>query len=126
MATLLTPHATEHPDAPAIVDAIGTVTWTDLNERVNRLVNALRTRGLQVGDTIVVMAGNQRETYEVTLAAIHGGWTVVPVNWPTWTMWQYTDGAVGPDPHQVAGIGHCDRDKFNGSEDQLRTLWLTT
>ena len=52
-----------------------------------------------------------------------GPTAVVPVNWPTWTMWQYTDGAVGPQPHEVAGIGHCDRDKFNGTEDQLRTLW---
>jgi lysozyme len=48
---------------------------------------------------------------------------VVPVNWPTWTMWQYTDGAFGPEPHQVPGVGRCDRDKFNGSEPQLRRLW---
>ena len=25
--------------------------------------------------------------------------------------------------HPVEGIGHCDRDKFNGSEAQLRKLW---
>ena len=56
--------------------------------------------------------------------AQYGPTAVVPANWPTWTMWQYTDGAVGPQPHQVNGIGHCDRDKFNGTEDQLRTLWL--
>jgi len=41
-------------------------------------------------------------------------------------MWQYTDGAVGPEPHEVAGIGHCDRDMFNGAQDQLQKLWLTT
>lgn len=81
MATLLAPHALDHPEAPAVVDARGTVSWRDLDERVNRLVHGLRRRGLSVGDTVVVMAGNQRETYEVTLAAIHGGWTVVPVNW---------------------------------------------
>jgi lysozyme len=55
--------------------------------------------------------------------AEYGSTAVVPPNWPTWTMWQYTDGAVGPEPHQVAGIGHCDRDKFNGSEAQLQKLW---
>jgi lysozyme len=38
-------------------------------------------------------------------------------------MWQYTDGALGPKPHTVKGIGRCDRDKFNGSEAQLRKLW---
>ena len=47
----------------------------------------------------------------------------VPANWPTWTMWQYTDGAFGPEPHVVPGVGRCDRDMFNGGEDQLRRLW---
>ena len=56
--------------------------------------------------------------------AQYGPTPVVPANWSTWTMWQYTDGAVGPEPHKVAGIGRCDRDKFNGTETQLRTLWL--
>jgi lysozyme len=48
---------------------------------------------------------------------------VVPANWPTFTLWQYTDGTAGPTPHEVDGIGKCDRDKFNGTEAQLRTLW---
>ena len=56
----------------------------------------------------------------------YGPTPVVPANWSTWTMWQYTDGTSGPQPHQVAGIGHCDRDKFNGTEDQLRALWQGT
>jgi lysozyme len=47
----------------------------------------------------------------------------VPANWPTWTMWQYTDGSVGPEPHSVAGIGDCDRDQFNGEMDGLQRLW---
>lgn len=47
----------------------------------------------------------------------------VPATWPTWTMWQYTDGQVGPEPHSVAGIGNCDRDQFNGDIDGLTKLW---
>jgi lysozyme len=47
----------------------------------------------------------------------------VPANWPTWTMWQYTDGEVGPEPHAVSGIGNCDRDQFNGDMDGLSRLW---
>lgn len=57
--------------------------------------------------------------------AQYGPTAVVPPNWPTWTMWQYTDGAIGPEPHSVDGIGRCDRDMFNGSETQLRKLWLS-
>jgi lysozyme len=47
----------------------------------------------------------------------------VPANWSTWTMWQYTDGSVGPEPHAVAGVGNCDRDQFNGDMGALSTLW---
>ena len=55
--------------------------------------------------------------------AQYGKTAVVPPNWPTWTLWQYTDGVIGPEPHTVSGIGRCDRDLFNGSETQLRKLW---
>jgi lysozyme len=53
----------------------------------------------------------------------YGPTAVVPPNWRTWTLWQYTDGAVGPPPHEVPGIGRCDRDMFNGTEASLRALW---
>jgi lysozyme len=55
--------------------------------------------------------------------AQYGPTAVVPHNWPTWTMWQYTDGVAGVDPQPVDGIGRCDRDKFNGSIQQLKKLW---
>ena len=55
--------------------------------------------------------------------AQYGTTAVVPPNWQTWTMWQYTDGNFGPAPHDVPGIGHCDRDKFNGNQTQLEKLW---
>jgi lysozyme len=53
----------------------------------------------------------------------YGPTAVVPANWKTWTLWQYTDGGMGPAPHDVAGIGRCDRDRFNGSRVDLTTLW---
>lgn len=49
----------------------------------------------------------------------------VPPNWPTWTLWQYTDGAVGPGPYAVPGIGPSDRDKFNGDATTLTSWWGT-
>lgn len=48
---------------------------------------------------------------------------IVPPAWNTFTFWQYTDGNIGPQPHQVPGIGRCDRDKFNGDLDGLKRLW---
>jgi lysozyme len=53
----------------------------------------------------------------------YGPTPVVPHNWPRWTMWQYTDGAAGPPPHDVQGIGRCDRDMFNGTVEELIAFW---
>jgi lysozyme len=55
--------------------------------------------------------------------AQYGPTPVVPPNWRTWTMWQYSDGAAGMEPHIVDGIGRCDRDKFNGTAEELMQLW---
>jgi len=48
---------------------------------------------------------------------------VVPKAWQRFVLWQYTDGNAGMQPHQVPGIGRCDRDKFDGDEVTLRQLW---
>lgn len=55
--------------------------------------------------------------------AQYGPTAVVPPCWRTWTLWQYTDGGAGPPPHAVPGLGNCDRDKFNGTEAQLKSWW---
>lgn len=53
----------------------------------------------------------------------YGPTAVVPPNWKTWTMWQYTDGGSGIPPFDVPGVGRCDRDTFNGSAKRLDALW---
>jgi len=47
----------------------------------------------------------------------------IPNVFDTFKLWQYTDGNAGPQPHEVKGVGSCDRDKFNGDEVELRRLW---
>lgn len=81
MATLTVEHAAARGAVEALVDEHRVVTWSQLDERVNRLVNGLRARGLASGDTIAVVAGNQCEWFEMAQACAHGGWTYVPVNW---------------------------------------------
>jgi Lyzozyme M1 (1,4-beta-N-acetylmuramidase) len=49
-----------------------------------------------------------------------------PPLWKDFSLWQYTDGNAGPQPHQVPGFGRCDRNKFNGDLDELRRLWSVT
>lgn len=50
----------------------------------------------------------------------------VPKIWKSWTIWQYTDGKLGPAPHTVSGIGLCDRDRFNGDLSALQQFWGIT
>lgn len=81
MAFLTAAQAKDRGEVMALVDERRSVTWSELDSRVNRLVNALRDRGLTAGDTIAVIAGNQCEWFEIAQACAHGGWTYVPVNW---------------------------------------------
>lgn len=81
MAYLTMAQAKERGSVQALVDDQRSVTWAELDARVNKLINALRDRGLTAGDTIAVVAGNQCEWFEIAQACAHGGWTYVPVNW---------------------------------------------
>jgi len=81
MTVLLADMVAARPEGPAVVDARGTTTWAALDERVTRLVHALRDRGLRSGDTVVSLLGNQVEAVEVSLACAHAGWLLVPINW---------------------------------------------
>lgn len=73
--------ATQRGSDNALIDERGEITWTEFNERTNRLVNAFRDLGLEAGDVIAVYAGNSREYYETMMAATHAGIVYVPVNW---------------------------------------------
>ncbi len=57
--------------------------------------------------------------------AQYGPAPLIPKVWHSWTLWQYTDGGAGKPPHDVPGIGRCDRDQFNGSAQDLRQFWVT-
>ena len=93
---------------------------SEVNARVGRFP------GLYSGSLIKQLLGNNHDPVLAQCffwLAQYGSNAVVPANWPTWTLWQYTDGNVGPQPHNVSGIGNCDRDKFNGDLDALNKLW---
>ncbi len=69
------------PNGPAIIDEIATVTRTELNERVNRLVNGLRAAGVGPGDAVAVLCGNRHEYVEAVMACGVASWILVPLNW---------------------------------------------
>jgi acyl-CoA synthetase (AMP-forming)/AMP-acid ligase II len=81
MARLLNDHIARDGAETAMVDQGGAVSWRTLGERVNRWIDLLTSRGLGPGDRLATVLGNRRETFEVLLACLHTGITVVPVNW---------------------------------------------
>ena len=100
MPTLTASIAASRGGESALVDDTGSVTWADLDRRVNRLVNALRGRGLEAGDTVAIVAGNQRQWFEIAQACAHGGWVYVPVNW----HWVADELAYVFDDAEVAAV----------------------
>lgn len=48
---------------------------------------------------------------------------VIQATWSSWTFWQWTDGAAGVNPVPVPGVGHCDRNRFSGTADELQQFW---
>ena len=58
--------------------------------------------------------------------AQYGPKPVLPPGFKSYTLWQFTDGSSGPEPHTVSGIGKCDRSRFNGTEADLRQNWPLT
>lgn len=85
-----------------------------------------RWPGLYSGEYIKELLGAKKDPILANCwfwLAQYGPTAVIPANWATWTLWQYTDGAKGSEPHEVPGVGRCDRDKFNGDEAMLHRLW---
>ncbi len=47
----------------------------------------------------------------------------LPVTWLNYFLWQYTDGASGPEPRKAPGVGPCDCNTFDGSPLDLAQQW---
>jgi long-chain acyl-CoA synthetase len=67
-------------DKPAFVSANGSVTFAEVNARINRLNNALARLGLARGDRVAILSRNQPEFFEVYGVA-KSGLVAVPLNW---------------------------------------------
>ena len=57
--------------------------------------------------------------------AQYGPVPLIPRNWQTWVLWQYTDGHHGNPPFSVDGVGPCDRDQYQGTAGDLQAKWVT-
>jgi acyl-CoA synthetase (AMP-forming)/AMP-acid ligase II len=60
--------AVRHPDATALVDDLGTLTFAEVAQRTNALANALRARGVGQGSSVAIMCRNHRGFVDTTVA----------------------------------------------------------
>lgn len=60
--------ALRYPDEPMIIDEAGTLTFSEVQSRTNRLARALRNAGVRSGDGVAIMARNHRGFVESVLA----------------------------------------------------------
>jgi long-chain acyl-CoA synthetase len=73
-------NARYYPDKTAIMDSLKTLTWKMVNERANRLSNALMGLGLKKGDRIAILLYNTSEYLESIFACAKAGLIFVPIN----------------------------------------------
>ncbi|MBF4481251.1 fatty-acid--CoA ligase FadD5 [Rhodococcus rhodochrous] len=73
-------HALMIPDRTAFRFRGETITWSQLNTRVEKLADALSRRGVGFGDRIIILMLNRPEYVEIVLAANALGAIAVPVN----------------------------------------------
>jgi len=79
------------PDAVALIDEIGQLTYAELHTRSNALARALAARGVDAGDRVALLCRNHRGFVEATIAAAKLGADVLFLN----------TGFAGP---QLAGV----------------------
>ncbi|TDC95250.1 AMP-binding protein [Actinomadura sp. 7K507] len=77
-ATALPAH--RFPDRTGLVDERGSLTFGELDRRCNALANALRSRGIGVGDTVGILCRNHRGLLEAMSGAAKTGASVLFLN----------------------------------------------
>ncbi len=80
MNSVIRKSANRFPDKVALISKDVRLTYKELNERVNRLANALLSKGLKKGDRVAAVLHNRPEFIEVYFACAKGGFAFVPIN----------------------------------------------
>jgi acyl-CoA synthetase (AMP-forming)/AMP-acid ligase II len=81
LGDVLGEHRRSRPLGTACVDGDVRLTYPDLDERVNRLANALAADGVRAGDRVLWLGQNSFRVLELLLAAARLGAICCPANW---------------------------------------------
>jgi acyl-CoA synthetase (AMP-forming)/AMP-acid ligase II len=81
LGQMLIRKARMNPDKEAVILGDRRCTFQELNNRVNRLANGLKSLGIQQGDKVAVLFENCMEMIESIFAIAKLGCVVVPINY---------------------------------------------
>ncbi len=81
LASLVRGHARTRGDRPAITYEDRVITYADLDERTNRVAQALLAAGVREGERVAFLDKNTPEFFEVQFGAAKLGAVSVAVNW---------------------------------------------
>ena len=79
---LLVRNANKFPHKPAVVSETRSLSFRELNDRVNRLANSLLDSGLRKGDRIGVLVHNGHQFIELYFASAKTGADLLPLQQP--------------------------------------------
>ena len=79
-ATAIAAAAIQRGDDDGWIDEIGTLSFSELDDRSNRLANALRDEGVGAGDGVAIMCRNHRWFVDATLACAKIGASALYMN----------------------------------------------
>lgn len=80
LGEMLARNARKYPEQETIIIKGRRVKFKEMDERVNRLANAMQSKGMQQGDKVGILMTNRIEVLEVVFAAAKIGAVSVPIN----------------------------------------------
>ncbi len=108
-------NAKKFPNTVALKDSRWSLTYPELNRRVNRLSHGLLSLGLKKGDKVAVLLENSIEIVEVYLASAKTGLVIVPINFRL----------IGPDVAYIVSDSDAQamivHDEFTPCVDGIRS-----
>lgn len=81
LSDICSEHRRRYPHTLAVIDGVKRYTWTELDDRVIRAVNVLRSHGVGRGDRVLWAAQSSSRFLELMLACARIGAMICPANW---------------------------------------------
>jgi acyl-CoA synthetase (AMP-forming)/AMP-acid ligase II len=113
VGSILERSASLYPGRPAVIDGHRVIDYRELNERVNRLANAMLGAGLKPGDRVIDLQHNAHQYIEADFALARAGLVRVPVN----TRLTSADWAFIANDSQARGLVYGEG--FAGAAEEL-------